>query len=126
MKSNVNNNFKFSTQAAYNVITSCYILSSLITPSHILSPILHRKVMLMTTFHLVPTQASYIVVTSCHILSRLIELYHTFFPIFHRKLISVTAINLVPILLEILSHLAPSYHPLSDLITLYSKSFIER
>ena len=110
MKSNVNNNFKFSTQAAYNVITSCYILSSLITPSHILSPILHRKVMLMTTFHLVPTQASYIVVTSCHILSRIITLYHTFFPIFRRKLMSVTTINLAPILLKILSHLPPSYH----------------
>ena len=38
----------------------------------------------------------------------------------------MTTLNLVPRLLKILSHLSTSYHVLSQLITLYPPSLIEK
>ena len=64
--------------------------------------------------------------TSCHILSPLINHYHTLSPIFGRKVMSMTTLNLVPSLLKILSYLGTYHNVLSQFITFYPPSLMER
>ena len=76
-KSNVNDNFKFSFQSPSNFITYCHILSRLLTPYHILTAFLDRKLKSRTTLNLVPRLLKMLsdIVTSYQVLSHLVKLY---------------------------------------------------
>ena len=73
----LSDNFKFSTQTPEIVITSSHIFSHLITSYHILSPILDRKLVSVTTLNLVPRLLGLLshLPTSYHVLSHLITSY---------------------------------------------------
>ena len=76
-KSNVNDNFKFSNGAPWNVFTSCHIILRLITLSHNLSLMFDTKVISMGTLNLVHRLLKILkhLATSHHMFSHLITLY---------------------------------------------------
>ena len=76
-KISLSDSFKFSTQIPEIVITSSHIFSHLITSYHILSPILHRKLVSLTTLNLVPRLFELLshLPTSYHVFSHLITSY---------------------------------------------------
>ena len=107
--------FKFSNQGPLNLITSCPILSHLITPCHTLSPMFDTKVISMRTLNLVHRLLKILshLATYYHMLPHLITLY------------SPSLIEKQCEWHQMPSYLATSYSFIPNLITLYLPCLIE-
>ena len=76
-KNKLTDNFTFSFQSPYKVITSYNSLPPLVTAYHILSPMYDGKIISETTLNLVSSLLKKLspIATSYHVLSHLITLY---------------------------------------------------